>query len=266
MKKLFGIAVGVLSAVSLWAAEGMDSDFSLDTGVQFQTEYVYRGHNELHKTFTPKIKVGYQVNDETNVYSGIGSALSIDRVNSLSQVSPYLGVSYAVTDQYMVDAGFKYHFYTSMLKEVAKRNSSEIYGGVIADILLEPSLYCFYDFDRREFAIEGRAGYFFDLSDTFSGLGLHLGAKLGFDQANKPYALKLKEEDVEGFGKKRYCYYGINADLLYELNSNAKAKIGIAYEGNSAKKDSWVNGCIDHESFPGHKNSFWFNASVDCSF
>ncbi|MDR1891047.1 MAG: hypothetical protein LBQ23_02585 [Puniceicoccales bacterium] len=128
MKRLFETAVGGLSAVGLWAAAGMDSEFSFDTSVQFQTEYVYRGRNEFRKAFTPKIKNGYQVNDETNIYSGIGSALGIESENGLNHVSLYPRVSYAVTYQYTVDAGFKYHSYTLMIKASAKRNSSEIYG------------------------------------------------------------------------------------------------------------------------------------------
>jgi hypothetical protein len=42
-------------------------------------------------------------------------------------------------DEYMVNAGFKYHFYTSMTKEGAKYNSNEMEVGVIADILLDSS-------------------------------------------------------------------------------------------------------------------------------
>ncbi|MDR1528716.1 MAG: hypothetical protein LBS22_03995 [Puniceicoccales bacterium] len=265
MKKLLGVvAVGILSAVGL-CAEDLASDLTLETSVQFQSERVFRGRNEFHKTFTPQVKAGYPIYDGGNLYVGIDSVLCAES-GPFNQVNPYLGVLWDVTELFTVDGGFKHHFYTSMPKETrekekTERNSSEIHVGVIADVLLEPSLYCFYDFTRREVAIEGRVRYNFDLSQyAFSGLGVNLGAKVGFDQASKPYGFAYKSKH----GKKSYGYYGINADLIYELNNNARAKVGVAYEGNSAKQESWVNASTPQQS--GARNSIWVNASIDCSF
>ncbi|MDR1112855.1 MAG: hypothetical protein LBL18_03750 [Bacteroidales bacterium] len=259
MKKLLGIAVGILSAVGLYA-EDIASDLTLETSVQFQSEYVFRGRSEFHKAWTPQIKVGYPVCDEGNIYVGVDTAISMVGT-SFNQVAPYVGVLWDVTELFTVDAGYKHRFHTSLpsKSKMDKEHSNEIHGGVIFDVLLEPSVYCFYDFDRKEFAAEFCARYNFDLSQyAFSGLEVNLGAKVGFDQANKPYGLPYDSS----FGKKGYCYYGVNADLIYELNSNARAKVGVAYEGNSAEQKSWVNDSIK----PAHRNNIWVNASVDCSF
>ncbi|MDR1232658.1 MAG: hypothetical protein LBJ75_00100 [Puniceicoccales bacterium] len=270
MKKLLGIAVGILSAVGL-CAEDIASDLTLETSVQFQTERVFRGRNEFHKALTPQVKIGYPVCDEGNIYVGVDTAIDFEGSSALNQVVPYVGVLWDVTELFTVDAGYECRFHTSFLRNdeigPSRKHSNELHGGVILDVLLEPSLYCFYDFTRRELTVEGRVRYNFDLSQyAFSGLGVDFGAKVGFDQANKPYAFSLWEaEQVGDVGKKSYCYYGINADLTYELNNNAKTKVGVAYEGNSAEQKSWVNdfgGSIK----PAHRNNIWVKASVDCSF
>ncbi|MDR2777100.1 MAG: hypothetical protein LBB17_03630 [Puniceicoccales bacterium] len=265
MKKLLGIAVGMLSAVGLYA-EDVTSDLTLETNVQFRTERVFRGRNEFHAAWMPQIKVGYPVADGGNAYVGIDTALDIKGGSALNQWAPYLGVLWDVTELFTVDGGYKCRFYESIPSKSDRgdieRHSNEIHGGVIVDVLLEPSLYCFYDFNRKEFAIEGRVRYNFDLSQyAFSGLGVNLGAKVGFDQASKPYGLPYQAV----LGKKGYSYYGVNADLIYELNNNAKVKVGVAYEGNSGEVKSWVNGALD-TVIPGHRNNLWANASVDCSF
>jgi hypothetical protein len=269
MKKLLGIAVGVLSAVGL-CAEDVVSDLTLETNVQFQTERVFRGRNEFHKTLVSGIKVGSPVCDECSAYVGIDAWLDIAGKSALNRISPQIGVLWDVGEMFTLDGGYRHYFHTSMPNTVRrgqdlvslKCNSNELYGGIIVDVLLEPSLYCFYDFDRKEFAIEGRVLYNIDLSQyAFSGLGIDLGAKVGFDHSSKPYGLPHDES----LGKKGYGYYGINADLVYELNNNARAKFGLVYEGNSAEKKSWVNNGIDNV-IPGYRNSLWINASVDCSF
>lgn len=265
MKKLLGIAVGILSAIGLYAEDIGGLDWSLETSVSFQTERVFRGRNEFHKVLTPKVQAGCPVGDGCNAYVGIDTAIAIDGLTAFNQVTPYLGVLWDVAEICTLDGGYRHHFYPSIPNiqgmEEIKHSSSEIYGGVVVDVIGEPSLYVFYDFDRQELAVEGRLFYNVDLSQyAFSGLGIDLGAKVGFDRANKPFG----DTYQESFGKKNYGYYGVSADLVYELNSNARAKVGFAYEGNSGEKKSWVNTLSD--VVPGHKNSLWVNASIDCSF
>ncbi|MDR2628591.1 MAG: hypothetical protein LBC30_01190 [Puniceicoccales bacterium] len=265
MKKLLGIAVGILSAVGL-CAEDIASDLTLETNVQFQSERVFRGRNEFHQAWSPQVKVGHPVCDEGNVYVGIDTALHTKGGSALNQWSACLGVLWDVAELFTVDGGYRHRSHTSLPEEAPekRRHSHEIHGGIIVDVLLEPSLYCFYDFTREELAIEGRIKYNFDLSQyAFSGLGVNLGAKVGFDQAGRPYGLTYDNS----MGKKSYSYYGVNADLIYELNNNARVKIGIAYEGNSAEQSSWTNGSVlDSVAAPSHRNNLWANASVDCSF
>jgi hypothetical protein len=144
-----------------------------------------------------------------------------------------------------------------------KRDTGEIYIGVCADALLNPSLYCFYDFGRKELMVEGAIRYFVDFSESLSSdFGIDLGAKFGYVHSKIPYG--LDKSLVETF-RKDYFFYGVNADVVYTVTKGANVKFGVAYEGNSASEfkkgraDSWVNA-------GGKKANMWFNASLSCSF
>ncbi|MDR1433208.1 MAG: hypothetical protein LBI61_02600 [Puniceicoccales bacterium] len=234
---------------------------------KFEGEHIFRGRREINKAFVPKLRVSYSCLDDCRVYAGADAALALalpaDDSFFLDNVSPYVGVAYDVTDIFTLDAGYIHYFYTKVPSGAAnlgiKRNSDEIYGGVVADVILTPSAYVFYNFGRREVAIEGRVGYTFDLSDNLlSGLAVDLGGKIGYDRANKPFGMAY----IDGYGKKDYFYYGASADLVYGINDNAKASIGVEVSSNSAKKNAWVNGY----GSAGNKTKIWLNAAVECSF
>jgi hypothetical protein len=280
MRKLSVVAAALfgLAAVSVSAGQGSDSQpakVGADVSVKFVTENVHRGRREDCKSFQPKVGFGYEVFDGVKIGFGVDSSIPLIGAernggpNVGAHVSPYLEVNYDVTDVFTLDAGYFHHLHTNLAKHIGggaskhKRNTNEIFAGVSADVIASPSLHLFYDFDRREIALEGKVGYNFDLSQyAVSGLGVDLGAKIGLDSAKKPYGRPRITTGPTPDGKKGYCYYGANADLVYSFNGNAKAKVGVSFEGNSAKKNSWVNKPADGH----HKNFVWFNASVDCSF
>lgn len=263
MKKLAAIATGVLSLGYLGAFEM--PQFGLDVGTKFSSEYITRGHKEGCHVFIPNAEVSVPMFDKAKVYGGIWSVLGTegDLEEARNQLAPYIGASYDITDMFTLDVGYIHHFYTNTPTNVAgvpselKRNSSEIYFGVMADVLLSPSLYFYYDFDAKEIAIEGKVAYSFDFAQFgVTGVSLDLTAKLGYDRADKPFCCSEKIDD-----HKDVVYYGIGADLVYGFNEHTKARVGIAFEGNSGNKEEcWANEAT------GHKNFVWFNASVDCSF
>ncbi|MDR3144164.1 MAG: hypothetical protein LBT64_01530 [Puniceicoccales bacterium] len=268
MRKLSVIAAGLLGLVAVGAEAAQPSDwqskFSLDVKNKFVSENVRRGRREGQKGFKSKVNFGYEIFDSVKVGLGVDSSLTL-RNDKGDIVAPYFDISYDASEMFTLEAGYLHNFHSKLDPRNGntplgvRRNTNEIFCGVNADVLLSPSLFIFYDFDRRETAIEGKVGYNFDLSQyAISGLGVDFGAKLGFDSSKKPYGKKHVAAD----GKKGYCYYGANADLTYAINSNAKAKIGVAYDGSSAKKTSWTGNLSGHK----HKNFVWFNASIDCSF
>ncbi len=264
MKKLSIIATGLLSLGCLCADDNAavktmewQSKLSGNVGMKFETEHVSKGRREIHdRAFVPSAEASYQLFDAAQVYVGAEAALRMQN-NGINDVAPYIGCMYDINDMFTVDAGYTYHFYSGLYNGY-KTCSNEIYLGLLTDVMFSPSLYCEYDFDREEINIVAAAGYSFDLSQyAISGLGVDLGAKIGYDKADKPLGAKYNKASD---GDKDYAYYGVNADLVYSITDSAKARAGVAYEGNSAKKSSWTN------ALGGHKNMIWFNASVDCAF
>jgi hypothetical protein len=157
-----------------------------------------------------------------------------------------------------------------------KKQFHEIYAGVMVDVLFNPALYFSYDFTQRKFDINGAAHYTFDLGPVgITGLGIDLGAKIGYARAKKPYGiaggtqvfvpLGITDKGLAGgvmdlFEKKSWFYTGLNADLVYSLNENAKARAGVAFSVNNAKKESWINE-KNHK-----KHNVWFSTAIEFSF
>ncbi|MDR0742070.1 MAG: hypothetical protein LBE98_01235 [Puniceicoccales bacterium] len=264
MKKALVVVSIICGAVGLYADEGTtasEQNFTVDTSVGFKNEYFFRGRNTLHETFISRAEIGCQIFDGTMAYAGVNSAFGIKSPSQLNHLSPCVGISYNVTDEVMLNAGFEYHFYTAIPLTRrngrpfgVKRHSKEVHLGIIFDTFMKLSLNGFYDFDRQEVSFEGMGVYNLDLSSLFTGLGIDIWAKIGHDYTGKPLG-------VERFKilKERYNYYGVGADLAYRFN-HARVKVGVGYEGNSAKKDSWVNG------WTTFSKGMVVNASVDCSF
>ena len=240
---------------------------------------IYAG---LDGVLNMKKKFGIKYNDAG---ARIPDALR-DDWRYFSRISPYIGVEYKFNDMFALDVGYQHSFYTKKLSKEykniwkdfygkePKRDTNEIYVGALIDyaindsIKLDPSLYATYGFENKEINVEGRVSCNFDLSDKLApGVGINVGAKFGFDHAKKFWKTKIRRYDiipnvlVIDLGKKSYWYYGANADLVYSFNEKVRAKAGVEYVGNSAKKKSWVNLLGD-----AHKNMVWFNAGLDCAF
>lgn len=178
-----------------------------------------------------------------------------------------------------------------------KRFSHEVYAGIIADISnigLRPSLYFAYDFTQKKANVEGKVNYTLDFGKFgVNGLGLDLGAKVGYSHAKKPYGVKMDKKlfvianhpggkeplcsstaeklsdmvknvmngvsDGKGQYKKGWFYAGVSADLTYSLNENTKARAGVEFSYNNAKKLSNVN-------WGNKKTNVWFTSALEFAF
>jgi hypothetical protein len=165
-----------------------------------------------------------------------------------------------------------------------KRTYHEVYLGFMVDAPVNPALYFSYDFTQRKANLEGSIHHTFDLG-TFgaNGFAIDLGAKVGYSHVKKPYGISRttqvsfgeeedddEDEDEEPelefgdptnlFGKKDWFYVGLNADLVYSLSDNAKARAAVAFSHNNAAKDSWIN------DVNFKKHSVWFSSAIELSF
>jgi hypothetical protein len=289
MKKITAVAGGMLIAGCLGAFE--PPAFTLDTNVKFSSEHTFRGSRQTKKAFLPSAEIGLPVLEKGRLYLGVDAVLGLAAPATISrsiefgcanELRSYAGFSYGVTDIFTLDIGFIHRCYTNLPQESRdhlglKRNAEEVYAGVMADVLLSPSVYLFYCPTWKSFALEGRVAYSYDLSQFLvNGFAVEFGAKLGYDNTERPFGFRHvnlpaepTEDDIAGAArikseferKKAAVYYGLNADLVYSFNEHAKARIGVEVAGNSADKKHWRNGL---GLLP--KNSLWLNASVGCSF
>ncbi|MDR2806735.1 MAG: hypothetical protein LBB11_01090 [Puniceicoccales bacterium] len=179
---------------------------------------------------------------------------------------------------------------------LTKKGFHEIYAGIMMDVLLNPALYFSYDFTQRKANIEGSINYVFDLgSFGINGLSIDVGAKLGYSRMRRFYGInhKLPLSDLspgmvgalweiknlvaanvislEDFKKgmiafpadilsANWLYFGANADLVYSLNENVKARAGVGFSYNNAKKMSLVN------IFDFKKHAVWFSSAIEFTF
>jgi hypothetical protein len=156
-----------------------------------------------------------------------------------------------------------------------KKQSHEIYTGIMADVLLNPALYFAYDFTQKKANINGTVHYTFDLGSCgVTGFAIDLGGKVGYTRVKKPYGINHDTKVVFGelddsglvskvgnvLDKTHWFYTGVNADLIYSLNENVKARAGVAFSYNNAAKDSWINE-KNHK-----KHNVWFSSAIEFSF
>lgn len=306
MKKTSLVAAGILALGCLSAADNAgdwQQNLGLKASMGFESEHVVRGRKEISRALTGDIRLSYKAMDELSVYGGVEYAIAMrgssktfipeqeeqeDRPGreaynmwyNNSIVKPYIGVSYEVYEGIALDLGYIHNIYLRHANEslannhdlyiarTDKRNSSEIYAGVVADCIANPSLYLNYNFDAEELNIEGAVKHCFDLGEySINGLAVEVGANIGFNNCRK-----LLWKDQNGI-KENYFYYGLNADLVYNFNENASAKVGCYFAGNTGKINNANMFQAPGEKFAtaaydakGTRNMIWWTAGVDCQF
>lgn len=309
MKKLLAIAGGLLAASGAYAGFEMPA-LSINSNIKFETADVSEGLRSMDQNFKSTVEVGLPLFGKSDLYVGVDTTLATNRKKGQSnEVEPYVGFSYDITDMFTLDLGYQFSRKTSVKgdnrEEIAKAenvlanggeitdeikkqareslhlpkaNFHKIYVGVMADIMMKPSIYFEYDTTQKKANIEGAVDYMFDLVNFGAGgLGVDVGAKIGFSHCKDPdgikrgewdnrikaaKAIKAANPDYKGWidCKKSWFYAGANADLVYSLNENAKARAGVAFTFNNAKKDDYKN------SMNRSKHNVWFSSAMEFSF
>lgn len=290
MNKLLAITSGLLAA-GVANAEFTMPAFNINSKIAFETAHVSEGRRTMDQNFAPSIEIGLPLFGAGDLYVGLDAYLMANsQKEGRNEFDPYVGFSYDVTDMFTLDLGYTYKRFDSKYEltgytDVAgaagkviegKKYSHEIYAGVMADVLLNPSIYFSYDLTQKKADIEGALGYTLDLgSFGAKGLAIDLGAKAGYSRVTKPFGIKRSTTAVLAtaaagtaptalsgtyFAKKGWFYGALSADLVYGFNDNAKARAGVAFSFNNAKKDSWIN------SMNAKKHNVWFSSAVEFAF
>jgi hypothetical protein len=246
------VHVGWLFSADVSANEVVSNlNWNFSGGMNFKSEHVSHGSKIAKQTCIMGGKFYRSMPPFCGFYLGVDAISSLD--DKYNKVAPYIGKDFQINEILTFDTGYTHYFYTSA-KNGNQKGSNEIYVGMDGKVFLARSLYSWYDLNNRDFSVEIKVGHSFDLSKSLlSGLNLVVESKIGYEHAKKSGGKALAVGEKLGYG-----YWGIGANLLYEIKGTTKAKIGVSYEGNSAKKFSWVN--------EKHKKFVWFNASLNYSF
>ncbi|MDR1413867.1 MAG: hypothetical protein LBI56_02945 [Puniceicoccales bacterium] len=311
MKKICVIGIVALCMCGAFGKGGLP--LHTDLALQYESEHANRGRPEMGKTIGGDARLGFNLNESSILYAGIDLAIELDRpsgnVSGRSEINPYAGLSYDISDSITLDGGFIHHIYPharttdaeritnpggsrvriifqapndgsfcqGMKSQSMKKHSNEVYFGILSNRILHPSLYCFYDFDKEEIAVEGKISHIFDLSNIAQGISLKVSGKLGCDKAKKMYGLTHSLDDCDiviieditsgvfplyRLESKWHMYYTVGADLVYSIRENIKISAGVACAGNSASKQDMYN------VYGGgnKKNTITFHTSVSCNF
>ncbi|PIP59490.1 MAG: hypothetical protein COZ46_02485 [Verrucomicrobia bacterium CG_4_10_14_3_um_filter_43_23] len=256
-------------------AKTLMSDVSLKANVAFESETVYRGSKRAQASIQPTVELGYPVFG-AKLYTGVWSVMPAGSAvnNAAKEVNPYFGVTYEVTDMFTADAGFIYYWQTNTINAAPTfinhhtNRQREIYLGVSADVLLNPSIYMFYNFDLRQFVIQPSIAYSYDLGEFgFDGFSADFGASLGWLTAD---AYNGDQRGGAVKHKNGYVYWTLKADLTYHMNENAAMSVGPRYAGNNDGFNSAstraLTGGYNANALGNRKNMFWWGASVNVKF
>jgi len=187
------------------------------------------------------------------------------------------GYSMPVTDMFSIDFGYTYHWYIQHNVYGVDR-SNEIYLGATADVILDPSLYLYYDWDLEQFVAQFDVSYSFDLTQYTSdwgvgGTSIDLGAHFGVLSADDYTAGQrgpVAGVDTLKKWSNGYAYGGVKADLVFALNDIAKASFGMRWEANNDGKDGLHTIAGSTNYIPAnqgqHESMFWWEAAVTFSF
>ncbi len=260
MKFLKSVAVAIfISTVSRIAAAYDDDKAHLKAGVEFETQRVHRGSLKSQDLVEPQLMLSKKT-EKHCFYFGTKGYLPTKATHVFKNEVQFSGGNlYQLSDFFSVDFGGSYNWQPEKQIGVL-RHSRELYIGVNADILLSPSIYLFHDFERRQWAMETRFGYPFELDEFgLPNTALESEFWLGFLKAKKPYGgVRGPEWDR----KNKYIYFGTGLSLAFFLGENTVFKVGPRWVYN---RDGNHPYSIANE-YGNHSHLLWVACSLELRF
>lgn len=238
-----------ISAIALLAAAAAPmtasaQDASVSVGVDYVTEYVFRGVSLADQAFQPYAEVS-----AGNFTAGVWASLSEGDGTDIAgdEVDLYASYSFAVSDTVSLDAGITYYHYPQggglFETDGGSAGTYEVSLAAGFDGPLSPSLAAYYDLTIEAFTIEGGISHSIPASDAMS---FDLGANVGL-------------VDGDGFS---YEYAGASAALSYAISDATSAYVGgnfVLSSEDSLNYDKLLAG-------GGKGEMVWFGVGLSTGF
>jgi uncharacterized protein (TIGR02001 family) len=209
MKKTI-LALAVLAAgISASAAEAAKSTpLAVTLDVTYVSDYVFRGLRAADASIQPSVEATYG-----DFYAGIWYSDAISQANATatfdSEADLYAGYNLAINETFSADLGVTRYTYNGG----SQGDTTEVFAGVKANVLLSPSVYYYYDFDQDISSYIGSIGHSLPIAKL--GVSLDLSATLGY----------IQRPDSSG----DYTYWGVGVAVPYKLSDTAKLTAAVNY-------------------------------------
>ncbi|MGB3457501.1 MAG: TorF family putative porin [Litorimonas sp.] len=246
MKKrnAFSASAAILSLAATGAiatpAAAQDVDWSI--GVDYVTEYVFRGASLGADSIQPYVEASvgnFTVGAWASTAFGEGSAAAADEIDF------YAGYSVPLEGPLSLDLGVTYYHYPQggglLETDNGGTGSYEFSAAVgFGEVPLAPSLAAYYDVTLENFTVEGAIGHSVGFGEKN---GLDLGLTVGL-------------VDGDGFS---YEWATASVALPFAISDSASVYVGANYTLNS-------DDALDFNALNPRDELLWFGTGISTSF
>jgi len=223
------LAAALLCATAIApAAYAQDSELSVSTGVDFTSQYVFRGVSLADDAVQPYVEASY---GNFTVGGWFSTGIGANSVFAGDEFDLYAGYSVPLDSSISLDLGATYYHYPQggdfFETKDGGAGTYEVSAAVgFGDVPLEPSVAVYYDFTLEAFTLEGGVGHSVPLGEAQS---LDLGLTAGL-------------VDGDGFS---WEYGQASAAVSHAFTDDVSAYVGANFALNSEDLldfDSALNG------------------------
>lgn len=246
MKQLTLVAALLCATAFAPAANAQDADISVSTGVDYVTEYVFRGVSFAGAAVQPYAEASV---GNLTVGGWFSTATGEDSIFAGDEFDLYAGYSVPLDGSISLDLGATYYHFPQgggfFSTNDGNSGSYEVSASVgFGDLPLGPSISAYYDFTFEAFTLEGSIGH-----------SISVGEAQSFD-----LGLTVGHVEVDGGD---YEWATASASLGHAFTDDVSAYIGGNYSLASERQLDFSR--IVDEGI-GQKNHLWFGAGVSAGF
>ncbi len=227
MIKKTALALAALVAGVSAQAQNESSALSVTVDVTYVSDYVFRGTKLGDASVQPSIEAAYG-----DLYAGVWHTSELSHNDGVTETDLYAGYGFDVTEQVSLDAGVTQYTYNGGSGD----DSTEVFVGASADVLLTPSIYAYYDFDYENITVEASIGYSIPVEAIKASLDL--SAKVGY--------VDLGDEDPRETVEDNYTYFVVGAAVPFKLSETATLTVGVDYIYNTEDEISGISAADSH--------------------
>jgi uncharacterized protein (TIGR02001 family) len=227
--KQFTLAAALLCATAIApTAYAQDADLSVSTGVDFTSQYVFRGVSLADDAVQPYVEASY---GDFTVGGWFSTGIGANSIFAGDEFDLYAGYSVPLDSSISLDLGATYYHYPQggdfFETKDGGAGTYEVSAAVgFGDVPFAPTVAAYYDLTLEAFTLEGGVGHSVALGDAQS---LDLGLTVGL-------------VDGDGFS---YEWGAASAAVSHAFTDDVSAYIGANFALNSEDVldfDSAING------------------------